>query len=163
MQVAKDSVVSLHYTLHADDGLKIESSRDGGEPVHILIGHGGIIPGLEKALIGHAAGDQFQVDVEPQEAYGERQEDNIQRVPKKYFKEAARLRPGMTATLSMKDGGQRSVTVRKIGSSVVDVDLNHPLAGHKLRFDVEITAVREATAEEISHRHVHGPGGVQHD
>lgn len=162
MQAAKDTVVSMHYTLHAEDGLKIESSRDGGEPVHILVGSGGIIPGLEKSLIGHSAAEQFSVDVEPQEAYGERQEDNLQRVPKKYFKDASRLRPGLTAVLSMKDGGQRSVTVRKVGSSVVDVDLNHPLAGRKLRFDVEIVAVRAATAEEISHRHVHGPGGVQH-
>ncbi|MEZ5463128.1 peptidylprolyl isomerase [Dokdonella sp.] len=162
MQVAKDTVVSLHYTLHADDGLKIESSRDGGEPVHILVGHGGIIPGLEKALIGHDVGEQFSVDVEPREAYGERQPGNVQRVPKKYFKAASRLRPGMTAMLSMKDGGNRSVTVLKVGSSVIDVDLNHPLAGRKLRFDVDIVDVREATSEEISHRHVHGPGGVEH-
>lgn len=162
MQVAKDTVVSMHYTLHADDGLKIESSRDGGEPVHVLIGHGGIIAGLEKALLGHEAGEQLSVDVEPQEAYGERQEDNIQRVPKKYFKDASHLRPGVTAMLAMKDGGQRTVTVRKIGSSVVDVDLNHPLAGKKLHFDIEIVTVREASAVEISHRHVHGPGGVQH-
>jgi FKBP-type peptidyl-prolyl cis-trans isomerase SlyD len=162
MQVAKDTVVSLHYTLHADDGLKIESSRDGGEPVHVLVGHGGIIRGLEKALIGHDAGEQFSVDVAPEDAYGERQDGNVQRVPKKYFKDAARLRPGMTAMLSMKDGGNRSVTILKIGSSVVDVDLNHPLAGRDLRFDVEIVAVREASAEEISHRHVHGPGGVEH-
>lgn len=163
MQVAKDSVVSLHYTLHADDGLKIESSLDGGEPVHILVGHGGIIPGLEKALIGHDAGEQFSVDVEPQEAYGERRENNMQRVPKKYFKDGSRLRPGMTAMLSMKDGSNRTVTVSKVGSSVIDVDLNHPLAGRKLRFDVEIVSVRAATPEEISHRHVHGPGGVRHD
>ena len=162
MQVAKDTVVSLHYTLHADDGLRIESSRDGGEPANVLVGHGGIIAGLEKALIGHEAGEQFSVDVEPQEGYGDRQEGNIQRVPKKYFKDPKNLRPGVNAVLSMKDGGQRTVTVIKIGSSVVDVDLNHPLAGRKLRFDVEIVAVREASAEEISHRHVHGPGGVEH-
>lgn len=162
MQVAKDTVVTMHYTLHADDGLKIESSRDGGDAVHVLIGHGGIIPGLEKALIGHDAGENISVDVAPQEAYGEREEGNAQRVPKKYFKDAARLRPGMTAVLSMKDKSQRTVTVRKIGSSVVDVDLNHPLAGRTLHFDVEIVAVREATPEEKSHRHVHGRGGVEH-
>lgn len=162
MQVAKDTVVSLHYTLHADDGQRIESSRDGGEPVHILIGHGGIIPGFEKALIGHQSGDEFSVDVEPAEAYGLREQGQVQRVSKKYFKDAARLRPGTMTTLAMKDGGTRSVTVLKVGSSVVDVDLNHPLAGRKLRFDVGIITVREASAEEISHRHVHGPGGVEH-
>lgn len=162
MQVAKDTVVSMHYTLTDEAAQEIESSRLSGQPIEALIGHGGIIPGLEKALIGHAAGDRIEVDVEPGEAYGERNEDQAQRVPKKYFRDGAKLKPGMITALAMKEGGQRTVSVIKVGSSVVDVDLNHPLAGKKLRFDVEIMSVREASAEEISHRHVHGPGGVAH-
>lgn len=162
MQVAANTVVSMHYTLSGEDGAKIESSRDSGQPVVALIGHKGIIPGLEKALIGHSAGDSLEVDVAPEDAYGPRQEGNLQRVPKKYFRDAARLRPGMTTLLSMKDGGKRMVTVGKVGSSVIDVDLNHPLAGRKLHFAVEIIGLREATAEEIAHGHVHGPEGVEH-
>ena len=161
MQVATNTVVSFHYALK-DDGKEIESSRHSAQPIEALIGHGGIIAGLEKALLGHAAGDRVEVEVEPGEAYGERIEDQQQRIPKKYFRDAARLKPGMITSIALKEGGQRSVTVVKVGSSVVDVDVNHPLAGRKLKFDVEILAVREATAEEISHRHVHGAGGVQH-
>jgi FKBP-type peptidyl-prolyl cis-trans isomerase SlyD len=162
MQVANNTVVSIHYTLSDETGQEIESSRMSGQPIEALIGHGGIIPGLEKALIDHAVGDRVEVDVEPADAYGERNEAQVQRVPKKYFRDGARLKPGMITALAMKEGGQRTVSVIKVGSSVVDVDLNHPLAGKKLHFDVEIVSVREASAEEISHKHVHGPGGVDH-
>ena len=162
MQVAKDTVVSMHYTLTDATGVEIESSRPGGQPIETLIGHGGIIPGLEKALIDHVAGDRVEVDVQPGEAYGERNEGQVQRVPKKYFRDAARLKPGMVTTLAMKEGGQHTVSVIKLGSSVVDIDLNHPLAGKTLHFDVEIVAVRAASFEEIEHKHVHGSGGVQH-
>ena len=162
MQIAKNVVVSLHYELSGENGERIESSRDGGNPIELLIGHGGIIVGLESALIGRSAGESLEVDVEPGEAYGERNEANVQRVPKKYFRDAARLRPGMSTTLSMKEGGPRMVTVAKVGSSVVDVDFNHPLAGRKLHFDVEILAVREASDVEIAHGHVHGPDGEHH-
>lgn len=161
MQIAKDTVVSMHYTL-SDEAGEIESSRHTEQPIEALIGHGGIIPGLENALIGHAVGDHVEVDVAPAEAYGERNESQVQRVPKKYFRDGAKLKPGMITALAMKEGGQRTVSVIKVGSSVIDVDLNHPLAGKTLHFDVEIIAVREASAEEISHRHVHGPGGVEH-
>ena len=161
MQIAKDTVVSMHYTVSDETG-EIESSLKSGQPIQALIGHGGIIPGLEKALIGHEVGDQVAADIHPAEAYGERKEGQMQRVPKKYFRDGARLKPGMITNLAMKEGGQRSVVVVKVGSSVIDVDLNHPLAGKTLHFDVEILEIREASAEEISHRHVHGPGGVDH-
>lgn len=162
MQVAKDTVVSMHYTLTDATGSEIESSRSAGQAVETLIGHGGIIPGLEAALIDHVAGDLIEVDVQPAEAYGERNEGQTQRVPKKYFRDGARLKPGMITALAMKEGGQRTVSVVKVGSSVVDVDLNHPLAGKALHFNVEILSVRPASAEEIAHKHVHGSGGVEH-
>ncbi len=161
MQIAKDTVVSMHYIL-SDAAGEVENSRESKQPIEALIGHGGMIPGLEKALIGHEAGDQVTVELTPADAYGERNESEVQRLPKKYFRDGARLKPGMIATLAMKEGGQRTVTVVKVGSSVIDVDLNHPLAGKSLNFDVEILSVREATADEISHRHVHGPAGVEH-
>lgn len=162
MQVAKDTVVSMHYTLTDATGAELESSRSAGQPIEALIGHGGIIAGLENALIDHGVGDRIEVDVQPADAYGERNEGQTQRVPKKYFRDGARLKPGMLTALTMKEGGQRMVSVVKVGSSVVDVDLNHPLAGKSLHFDVEIIAVRAATAEEIAHKHVHGAGGVKH-
>ena len=162
MQVAKDTVVSMHYILTDAAGAEVESSRSTGQPTEVLIGNGGVIPGLEKALVDHVVGDRIEVDVLPAEAYGEWIEGQTQRIPKKYFRDGARLKPGMHTALTMMEGGQRMVSVVKVGSSVVDVDLNHPLAGKKLHFDVEILAVRAASAEEIAHGHVHGAGGVEH-
>jgi FKBP-type peptidyl-prolyl cis-trans isomerase SlyD len=160
MKAEKDKVVSFHYRLSEDSGSEIENSHER-EPMAFLFGHRNIIAGLEKAMEGHVAGDQFDAVVAPADAYGERRDDFIQRVPKKYFHDAMHLRPGMTTVLNTRDG-RRSVTVLKVGSSVVDVDLNHPLAGKTLRFGVEITDIRDATPEELEHGHVHGIGGHHH-
>ena len=158
MKVEANKVVVFHYTVSESGGDKVESSHDRGEPLAFLVGQASLIPGLEKALIGHEAGERFDVTVEPAEAYGERRADFTQRVPKKYFRDGEHLKPGMTTVLTMREGGQRAVTIQKVGSSVIDVDLNHPLAGKTLVFDVEIIDVRDAAPEEISHGHVHGPG-----
>jgi FKBP-type peptidyl-prolyl cis-trans isomerase SlyD len=164
MKIEKDRVVSFHYTLF--EGLDPEQGRQAlesskeREPLLILIGHGNIIPGLEKALEGHEAGDSFGVDVTAAEAYGERRDGLTQRVPKKHFG-AQRLEPGMQVVLNT-NFGPRAVSIQKVGMSVVDVDLNHPMAGKDLHFDIEVVDVREASAEEIEHGHVHGEGGHAH-
>lgn len=160
MKVEKDKVVSFHYALSDDSGAEVENSH-GREPMTFLFGHRNIIPGLEQQMAGHGIGDKFDAVVAAKDAYGERREDFVQRVPKKYFRDAEHLQPGMVTVLNTKDG-HRSVTVVKVGSSVVDVDLNHPLAGRTLKFGVEITDVRDATPEELEHGHVHGPGGHHH-
>ena len=159
MLIAANKAVSIDYTLTNDAGETIDSSA-GGAPLVYLHGAGNIIPGLEKAMEGREAGDKFEVDVAAADAYGVRQEGLTQRVPKKYFKDA-RLEPGMQAVLPT-NFGPRAVTIQKVGMSVVDVDLNHPMAGKDLHFDVEIVEVREASAEEIEHGHVHGDGGHHH-
>jgi len=160
MQAEKDKVVTFHYQLTDDSGAEIDSSHTR-EPLAILFGHGAIIPGLETAIAGHVAGDRFNVVIPPEEAYGARREDYTQRVPKKYFRAGDRLMPGMSTVLRTEDG-HRSVTVVKVGSSVIDVDLNHPMAGKTLTFAVEIVDVREPSEEEVAHGHVHGPGGHHH-
>ena len=159
MKIAKDSVVRFHYTVSEPGQEALESSKDR-EPLAIMIGHGNIIPGLEAALQDRQAGDSFGVDVAATDAYGERRDGLSQRVPKKHFG-AQKLEPGMQVVLQT-NFGPRAVTIQKIGMSVVDVDLNHPMAGKDLHFDVEIVEVREATAEELAHGHVHGEGGHQH-
>lgn len=159
MKIEKDRVVRFHYTVAEQGGDTIESS-EGREPLAILVGHGNIIPGLEEAMEGHEAGDRFGADVPAAKAYGEIQPGLTQRVPKKYFK-GARLAPGMQTVLPT-NFGPRAVTVIKVGMSVVDVDLNHPMAGKDLHFDIEVVEVREASAEEIEHKHVHGEGGHHH-
>ena len=159
MNIAKDHVVHFHYTVSDVHGGEVESSR-GREPIATLVGHGGIIPGLENALMGRSVGDAFEVEVTPDEAYGPRREGQTQRLPKKHFK-GAKLLPGMQVVVPT-TFGPRPVTILKVGLSTVDVDLNHPMAGKSLRFAIEITGVREASDEEKSHGHVHGEGGVQH-
>lgn len=164
MKIEKDRVVRFHYTLFEGGAPgqgqePLESSRDR-EPLAILAGHGNIIPGLDKALEGHEAGDSFGVDVTAADAYGDRREGLGQRVPKKHFGDQ-RLVPGMQVVLNT-NFGPRAVTIQKVGMSVVDVDLNHPMAGKALHFDIEVVDVREASAEELAHGHVHGEGGHAH-
>lgn len=161
MQIEKNKVVTFHYALTVN-GEPVDSSRERGEPLSTLAGHGGIIEGLDKAMVGHEVGDRFNASIPPEEAYGPRDEARVQRVPKKYFRDADHLRSGSVAVLTEQGGQQRQVTILKVGSSVVDVDLNHPLAGKTLDFDIEITDVRDASAEEMSHGHVHGPHGHEH-
>ncbi len=159
MKIEKDSVVRFHYTVAEQGQEPIESSKDR-DPLAILIGHGNIIPGLEAAMMDKEAGATFEVDVKAADAYGERREGLTQRVPKKHFG-TTRLIPGQQVVLQT-NFGPRAVTVEKVGMSVVDVDLNHPMAGKDLHFSVEIVDVRAAAAEELEHGHVHGDGGHQH-
>jgi len=159
MKIEKDRVVRFHYTVSEVGQEPIESSKDR-DPMAILIGHNNIIPGLEKALMDKEAGESVSVDVPASEAYGERRDGLSQRVPKKHFG-TSKIVAGQQVVLQT-NFGPRAVTVVKVGMSVVDVDLNHPMAGKDLHFDVEIVEVREAVEEEIAHGHVHGAGGHQH-
>jgi FKBP-type peptidyl-prolyl cis-trans isomerase SlyD len=159
MKIEKDRVVRFHYTVSEQGQAPLESSKER-DPMAILVGHNNIIPGLEKALEGREAGDSFGVDVAAADAYGERRDGLSQRVPKKHFNER-NLAPGMQVVLNT-NFGPRAVTIEKVGMSVVDVDLNHPMSGKDLHFDIEIVDVREASKEEIEHGHVHGEGGHQH-
>ncbi len=164
MKIEKDRVVRFHYTVSesraSEAGAEpLESSKER-DPLAILFGRGNIIPGLERAMDGREAGDSFGADVAAVEAYGEQRDGLSQRVPKKHFS-GQRLQPGMQVVLNT-NFGPRAVTIQKVGMSVVDVDLNHPMAGKDLHFDVEIVEVREATPEELEHGHVHGDGGHQH-
>ncbi len=154
------TAVSFHYTLTNQDGEQIETSRDK-EPMTYLHGSHSIIPGLENAMTGRSQGDEFQVTIEPADAYGEKKEANIQRISSKHFRFPKKLKPGQVVGLQTKKGPVQ-VTIVKVGRFNVDVDANHPLAGQTLTFDVEISTVRDATEEEINHGHVHGPGGVDH-
>jgi len=161
MKAGKDKVIAFHYTLTVD-GEAVESSRDRDQQLWVLLGHGQLIPGLEKALDGHEAGETLAVDVTPEEGYGVRQEGQIQRLSKKYVPQANRLKPGDVTVLRLKEGGQRAATVHKVGMSTIDLDMNHPMAGKSLHFDVTIGEVRDATEEEIQHGHAHAPDAPAH-
>lgn len=159
MKIGKDTVARFHYRLQGADGTQIESSH-GGEPMAVLWGVGGVIPGVERALEGRQAGDSFQVSVPPEEGYGPVRELKM-RLSKKHFPKNVKLAPGMTVQLQT-DQGPRMVRVVKVGMSVVDVDGNHPLAGQQLEFAIDIVDVRAATPGEIAHRHVHPDGDHDH-
>jgi FKBP-type peptidyl-prolyl cis-trans isomerase SlyD len=160
MIVEKDKVVTFHYTLKDADGEEMESSRDR-EPMSYLHGANNIVVGLEKAMEGREAGDTFEVTIEPEEAYGVRNEGNIQRIPLKRLKGLGKIVPGQVLNLQTNQGPVQVTTV-KVGRFNVDVDANHPLAGATLTFDVEITGIRDASEEEAEHGHAHGPGGHDH-
>jgi len=126
-----------------------------------LHGHNNILPALEKAFEGKQAGEQFQATLSPAEAYGERKEESIQRIPIKHLATKGKLQAGMAVKVNT-DQGMRDVVVVKVGRFNVDVDTNHPLAGKTITFDINIEDVREAEAEELAHGHVHGVGGHHH-
>jgi len=160
MIIQDKKVVSFHYTLTNKDGEQMETTRDK-EPMTYIHGAKNIIPGLESAMAGKSVGDEFQVTLEPADAYGEKKEANIQRISSKHFRFPKKLKPGQIVGLQTRNGPVQ-VTIVKVGRFNVDVDSNHPLAGQALTFDVEVSAVRDATEEETSHGHAHGPGGVDH-
>ncbi len=154
MNIEKDRVVSFHYKLTNDAGEVIDSS-EGQAPLSYLHGHNGIIPGLEKALEGKAAGDSLQVTVQPEEAYGEVDPAMIQTIPRAAVAGIDNLQPGMTLQADDGAGHVHHVVVREVNEDTVVIDANHPLAGQVLHFDVTVDSVREATPEEIAHGHAH--------
>jgi FKBP-type peptidyl-prolyl cis-trans isomerase SlyD len=160
MNIAQDSVVSFHYTLKDEAGSVID--RSDGEPMAYLHGHGQIVPGLERELTGKIAGDKLQVRVSPAEGYGEYSAALVQQIPRDAFGRIAGLHPGMELQTRSRAGHSATVTVKEIGPESVTVDGNHALSGKTLFFDIEIAHVRSASEEELSHQHVHGPGGHQH-
>jgi FKBP-type peptidyl-prolyl cis-trans isomerase SlyD len=160
MQIKTNAVVSIHYTLTNKTGEVLDTS-DGSEPLAYLHGRGNLIPGLEKELEGKEKGSKVQVTVPPEEAYGVHDENLIREVAREAFKDIQDLQPGMQFQ-SQSEQGIEVFTITKIEGDKITIDGNHALAGEILSFDVEITDVREATEEEITHGHVHGPEGHHH-
>jgi FKBP-type peptidyl-prolyl cis-trans isomerase SlyD len=152
-------VISFHYTLTDSTGKTLDSS-DGSEPLTFLEGVQQIIPGLERELTGLKPGDKKLVTVRAADAYGDKDDKKIvdvplTQMPTKTIKVGDQFRAG--------EGHQAPVvTATKVTATHVTLDANHPLAGIDLTFAIEITAVRDATAEELAHGHAHGPGGHHH-
>lgn len=156
--VSKDKVVSMNYTLTDNDGNVLDESK--GEPLKYLQGHRNIIPGLERELEGLKVGDRKQVSVVPSDGYGEHDPNLIFPMPLSQFN-GQQPQTGMMVQL-MSEEGVMMATIVKVESEQVMLDANHPLAGQHLNFDVEIVDVRNASSEELTHGHPHGPGGHHH-
>jgi len=160
MNIANDCVASFHYTLTDSTGKTLDTS-DGHEPLSYLHGAGNIIPGLESALLGKAVGDKLTVAVPADQAYGLRDDALIQELPSTMFSGIDQISVGMEFHAETEQGMQ-VVTVTNVDGDKVTIDGNHPLAGIDLNFDVEITDIRAATEEELTHGHAHGAGGHHH-
>jgi len=161
MQIAKNAVVSIIYTLTNPEGQILDSNK-GRDPLPYLHGVGGIIPGLEKALEGKSKGDSLKVVVKPEEGYGARDEKLVQKVPASAFKDLPDVKVGKQFQGRTPDGHSTVVTITAIEGEEVTIDANPALAGVTLHFDITIADVRAATKEELEHGHVHGPGGHHH-
>ncbi|MCP1646796.1 MULTISPECIES: FKBP-type peptidyl-prolyl cis-trans isomerase [Pseudomonas aeruginosa group] len=161
MQIAANKAVSIDYTLTNDAGEVIDSSA-GGAPLVYLHGAHNIIGGLEKALEGKQVGDELDVTVEPADAYGEYSAELVATLTREMFEGVDELEVGMQFHASAPDGGMQIVTIRDIEGDDVIVDGNHPLAGQRLNFKVKVIDIRDASAEEVAHGHIHGEGGHHH-
>ena len=160
MTISEKKVVTLNYTLKDNDGTLIDESKDGS--FVYLHGTSNIIPGLENALTGKTTGDQMSVSIAPEDAYGVRDEERIELVPRNMFPEDTDIKPGMEFHAQGPEGQMITIVVVDVEGDKVKIDGNHPLAGVALNFDVEVMEVRDATEEELEHGHAHGPEGHQH-
>ncbi|MGE3172801.1 MAG: peptidylprolyl isomerase [Planctomycetota bacterium] len=159
--IAKDAVVTIHYQLTLDDGTIADSSF-GGEPLAYLHGHGNLVPGLERQLVGRKSGDTLEAVVPAAEGYGEFDPAAEQALPRSAFPKDVDLQPGMGFHTEDDHGNVVPLFVKQVGEQEVVVTQNHPLAGQRLNFKIEVLKVRKATKDELAHGHVHGPGGHHH-
>ena len=160
--IATNHVVSIDYLVKDTEGNVIDSS-DGQDPLTFLCGAKNIIPGLESGLMGKKAGDDFEITAEPKEAYGEYNAEMVQTVPRSAFEGVEDIELGMGFS-AQTDNGPMSLIVTGIDEETdeITIDPNHPLAGRTLIFTGKIIEVRDGTAEEMEHGHVHGAGGHHH-
>jgi len=156
MQITKHAAVSIDYVLKGDDGKVIDES--GGGQFNFLSGAQNIIPGLESALQGKAAGDELEVTVAPAEAYGEVDSSRVQTVKREMFPEGVDIQVGAQFHGASPSGEPIVVTVASIEGDDIVIDGNHALAGQTLHFAVTVIEVRVATEDEVTHGHIHGPG-----
>lgn len=159
--IAPDVVATIHYQLTLDDGSVVDNSFDG-EPLAYLQGHGNIVPGLERQLEGKKAGDKLEAVVAPNEGYGDLDPDADHTIPRDQFPKDVDLQPGMSFHGEDEQGRTIPLFIKSLAGDEVVITTNHPLAGQRLNFKIEVIEVRAATQEELEHGHVHGPGGHHH-
>jgi FKBP-type peptidyl-prolyl cis-trans isomerase SlyD len=165
MKIGKGSVVSLQYKLHLGDGVVVDES-EVGDPLVYLHGESQIVPGLERELEGLEVGASRQVTVAPADGYGDADPSGVQKVPRTAFPDGFEPKEGLELVAQGPEGEPLPFVVkgveRSLEGELVIVDFNHPLAGKTLHFDVTVTEVRAATAEELEHGHAHGPEEHHH-
>ena len=153
LKVDDGNVVSMHYTLRVDD--EVVDTSVGGEPLQFIQGMGHIIPGLEHELYDMKIGDSKNVTVSPKDGYGESDDAAFMDVPREAFPTDVPLERGTELELRDQSGHPVYARVQDVSEENIRLDMNHPLAGKELHFDVTIAGLRAATEEEVSHGHVH--------
>ncbi|MEZ5609684.1 MAG: peptidylprolyl isomerase [Rhodocyclaceae bacterium] len=159
MQIAKNTVVTLKYTVHDPDGNVVD---DGQHPlVYLHGGYDGIFSPIEEALHGKNTGENLKMKLQPDDAFGEYDENMVMMEDRSLFPD--NIEVGMSFERVTEDGEDEVLyRITDIADGKVVVDGNHPLAGVALLFDITVAEVRPATQEEIAHGHVHGAGGHHH-
>jgi len=160
--IGKNKVVAFHYVLKDEAGEVLEQSSDADPMVYLHGGYRNLLPRLEEALAGTKVGGSESVTLPPEHAYGMRRDDALQRVPIKHLlTKAKKYKVGMAVKVNTGEG-PRDVVITKVGRFNVDVDMNHPLAGKTVTFEVQVKDIRDATPEELTHGHSHGWEGKPH-
>ncbi len=160
MNIGKNCVVAADFQLYDGQGEMIDSSESNG-PLVYLHGAEQLLPALEAALDGHAVGDELSVALTPEQGFGPREDELVERVPRANFPGVEEIGPGMRFQTQLPDGSPMIVMVTDVDDEYVTVDGNHELAGRDLRFELKVVEVREATPEELAHGHAHGVDGSE--
>lgn len=162
LPIAAGRVAAIYYTLTDDAGEVLDTNKGQKKPLVYLAGAGNIVAGLDTALMGAQRGETHQIEVAPADAYGEWNDEALETLPRTAFPPDAEVMKGAVFHGQTPEGMPVQVRVHDVEGDDVKVDKNHPLAGKTLHFEVYVYGVREATEEEKTHGHAHGPGGHQH-
>jgi len=165
LKVANDMVVRVHYTGTLPETGEVFDSSEGRDPLTFLVGHRKMIPGFEEEMMGAVQGERREFVLEPERAYGHPSDELIAEFPKSDFAQleesGVAIEIGMTL-VAQTFQGPAPFMVTAVNDEMITADFNHAMAGKTLAFSVEVVELRQATEEEISHGHAHGPGGVEH-
>ena len=161
MKIEQDIVASLVFEVKTTEGNFVDKAPIE-DPLDYLHGYSDLISGLEAALDGKTIGDKFSITLAAEDAYGEYNDNLVQRVPANIFESDEKVEVGMQF-MADTDQGQIPIEVTEVDGDEVVVDGNHMLAGQALVFDVEVVALRKGTAEEIEHGHVHASDDEEHE
>ena len=161
MPIEANKVVSFNYHLTDNEG-EILDTTENKEPLSFISGNNHILPKLEKEISTMIIGSKKQVNLSAKDAYGEYDEKAVQQAKRSHFPEEMKVEVGMRYLANSPEGQQMPFVITDVMEDDITIDFNHPLAGKDLEFNVELVDVRDATEEELSHGHVHGPGGHKH-
>lgn len=160
MKIENQKVVGIEYTLKDQAGQVVDSNT-GGDPLFFIQGMGTIVPGLEHALSGRTVGESFEVEVKAVDGYGEYDAKRRRSIPRSQVPQLMDAKPGAMLQATGPEGAS-VVTVAEVSETEIVIDGNHPMAGRDLFFSIRVAEIRHATAEELAHGHIHGPGGHEH-